>query len=65
VCLCVRACEWCTKKKVNLECVEGQRGAVLLRCRNTVRSGETGRQVGIRDRCKFSYRMDEFVVEEE
>jgi len=34
------------EKKVKLECAEEQRGAVLLRCRNTVRSGETGRNQG-------------------
>jgi len=34
------------EKNVELECVEGQRGAVLLRCRNTIRGGETGRNQG-------------------
>jgi len=34
VCACVRAVQ---EKKVKLECVEGQRGAVLLRCLNTIR----------------------------
>jgi hypothetical protein len=53
------------EKQVKLEYVEGQWGAVLLCCRNTVRSGEIGRLAGIKDRYKFSYRMDEFVVEEQ
>ena len=60
VCVCVRVVH---EKKVKLECVEGQRGAVLLRCRDTVRSGETGRETGVRDKCKFSNRMDELVVD--
>jgi hypothetical protein len=49
------------------ECVGGQRGFALLRCQNKVTSGEMAvdRQTGIRDKCKSSYRIDEFLVEDQ